>query len=108
MNGTWRGPLRLPESARRITQYPKVDPLPKQGDPEPRRCRTAVCGHLTINNQYWTPDVVRLHMKDVLKDDKADIRCEMRPGVALKADYAQDCCLSSWSRGCPFKREEAA
>lgn len=98
---TWRGPMRLPQSAPVLTQHPTVEPLPATWK-DMRRMRTFVCGHLTINGQYWTPDVARIHKKETLRGDKADIRCEMRPGVTLKADWADDCCLSSWGRGCPF------
>ncbi len=101
----------LPESAPVRMQYPTVEPLPAAGSADPRRRRTFVCGNLTINGQYWTPDVARLHMTETLRGDKADIRCEMRPGVTLKADYSQDVCLSSWGRSCPFavgNRERAA
>lgn len=102
MNGTWRGPLRLPESARRITQYPKVDPLPKQGDPEPRRRRGWVCPWLRIDNEP-----VLEFRRVSFNGSGSDIQtasCEMRH-VAIKGDLVLDLCTSSWARTCCFLPE---
>ncbi len=102
MSGKVYGPLRLPQSAPVRTQYPTVSRIPSASAPTPRRRRTIVCSNLTVKGETWTVEDARLLMKDVLKGDKVEIKCDARPGVTLKADYAQDVCMSSWCRGCPF------
>ncbi len=81
---------------------PTVTPLPTLESPTPRRRRTIVCQNLSIDGEQWDTEEARLKMKDALKGDKADLRCQRRPGIQLASDYAIDVCLSSWCRNCPF------
>lgn len=104
----WYGPLRLEPSAPTVLRHPTVSPLPLFDAPSPRRRRTITCSNLTINGQPWTVEDAREFMKDVLKGDKADIRCSQRAGVTLSSAFAIDRCLSSWCRQCEWVLETAA
>lgn len=85
-----------------VETHTRVPALPSPEAPTPRRRRTIVCSNLTVKGETWTVEDARLLMKDVLKGDKVELRCSMRAGVTIRADYALDVCLSSWCRGCPF------
>lgn len=98
------GPMRRlkPEATTAVALIRPVQDLPVPTDPTPRRRRTIVCSNLTVKGDAWTVEDARLLMKDVLKGNKVELRCSMRPGVTMRADYAIDVCLSSWCRTCPF------
>lgn len=83
-------------------ELPVVPPLPGPDSPTPRRRRTIVCSNLQIEGQTWDLEEAKAKMRDALRGDKADLRCEKRPGIQIAADYALDVCLSSWCRNCPF------
>lgn len=85
-----------------VETHTRVASLPSPEAPTPRRRRTIVCSNLTVKGETWTVEDARLQMKEVLKGDKVELRCSMRPGITIRADYALDVCLSSWCRGCPF------
>lgn len=104
MNGVVYGSTRdLPlGKARDFPPLPVLEQLPDEHSPTPRRRRTIVCANVTIDGERWGIDDVAAKMRDALRGDKADIRCDKRPGVQIAADYAKDVCLSSWCRSCPF------
>ena len=82
-------------------------PARRAAEPEPKisefwRWRNTVCRSLTVAGARWTIDDVDKRMKSEMKGDRADLRCERRPGVAIRVDYALDVCLSSWCQECPF------
>ncbi|MCS6801165.1 MAG: hypothetical protein RMM58_05035 [Chloroflexota bacterium] len=81
---------------------PVVTALPGPNAPTPRRRRTIVCPNLTVQGEVWDLETARDRMREVLKGDKADLRCAKRPGVRMAADWALDVCLSSWCRACPW------
>lgn len=87
--------------------YPVVPPIPSADSPTPRRRRTTVCSSVTINGEHWDVDEAKAKMRAALRGDHADIRCGYRPGVVIASDYANDVCLSSWCRSCPFAVAEA-
>lgn len=97
----------LSQSPIRGPALPLTPPLPGPDSPTPRRRRTIVCSNLTIEGQTWDLDEAKAKMRDALRGDKADIRCVKRPGVRIAAAYAEDVCLSSWCRSCPFAAVEA-
>jgi len=99
---TWTGPMRLPEARNVPGRHLTVTPLPDANTPTPRRRRSTYCGHLAIGGKHPEPEQVRLMREVDLRQTKEAIRCELRPGVTLKADWTFDMCLSSWCRGCVF------
>ena len=110
MNGTWRGPLRLPESARTIKQYPKVDPLPSEWV-DMRRNHRGVCPFLRIAGKPANPaEFVRPQYGSFGSDIK-DASCATRH-TGITGGYVLDVCVTSWHNNprkgdrCPFLPEE--
>lgn len=101
---TWRGPMRLPEPTPVLAVWKTVEPLPSEGTLSPRRRRTVTCPCLTIDGETQAVEDIRdaLNTLKGVKARQAEIKCSMRPGVLIEADYSKDVCLSSWSRGCCF------
>lgn len=81
---------------------PYLSDFPSPDARTPVRRRTIICSNLTIEGQTWNLEEAKAKMWEALRGNKANIRCDKRPGIQIASDYALDVCLSSWCRNCPF------
>jgi hypothetical protein len=79
---------------------------------EPRRRRSATCPHLRLDGApVLVGDLERYRKRSYRADldlRRHDLRCLQRPRAPLSPDWANDVCLSSWARTCPFRAEPDA
>ncbi|GIW06384.1 MAG: hypothetical protein KatS3mg060_1189 [Dehalococcoidia bacterium] len=78
----------------------------------PRRRRTCVCAEFRLDGEPVT--LVRIAAMLAARSSPSStqylaghrLHCCRRPHDLLPPSYADDVCLSSWSRGCPWRTEE--
>lgn len=106
MSATYYGPMRLPEAPVRLTEHPKVEPLPGPDDPEPRRGRQWVCSSLRVGGKtvHRAQDLTPNRIAYSLATDVKDAYCLERK-AQLHGAWILDVCGSSWGRNCPFRDE---
>ncbi len=107
------GPLRLPESAPEIRQYPTVEPLPAANSAVPRRTHDrGICPFLSINGQSVDVSDFRKNRRTfgIYGHDIKNAQCAVRHS-GVTGDYVLDVCTTSWHNNprngdrCPFLPE---